>query len=92
MTSDSDRPYVDAQTFSDADAYVYEAVATLEYAGRQVTGAEIAAATDLDDQTVSEILRELTERGVLVREETSDEPTFELARRDWSATPDTPSR
>lgn len=93
MTSDSGRPYVDAQALTDADAYVYEAVATLEYSGRPVTRAEIVAVSDLDDQTTSQVLDELVERGVLLRAQAGDgEDVYELARRDWSAAPDTPSR
>ncbi len=93
MTSDSGRPYVDAQALTDLDAYVYEAVATLEYSGRPVTRAEIVAVSDLDDQTASEVLDELTELGVLLRTTAGDEgDVYELARRDWSAAPDTPPR
>jgi len=83
-----DRPYVDAQILTDVGAQVYEAVATLEYGGHAVTRDEVMAATDLDDATVSEILDALTGQGVLIR----DGDVFELARRDWSATPETPSR
>jgi len=92
MASDSDRPVVDAQALSDLDAYVYEAVATLEYSGRPVTRTEIVATTDLDDETTSEILDELTEHGVLVRTQAGGGEAYELGRRDWSAAPDTPDR
>jgi len=92
MASDSDRPFVDAQALSDLDAYVYEAVATLESSGRPVARAEIVAAIGLDDETTSEVLDELTERRVLVRTQTGDGDAYDLARRDWSAAPDTPSR
>jgi hypothetical protein len=83
-----DEPYVDAQVLTDAGTHVYEAVATLEYSGRSVTREEVMDATDLDDSTVGEILDALTGRGVLK----SDGDTFQLARRDWSATPETRSR
>ena len=92
MTSPSDRPYIDAQTLSDDEAYVYEAIATLEYAGRPVTRAEVTASTHLDEPAVGDILEEFAEVGMLVRADTPDGQTFELARRDWSAAPDTPSR
>jgi hypothetical protein len=92
MTSESDRPFVDAQYFTDVDTYVYEAVATLEYSGSPVTGAEIVAATDLDDQTAGEVLDALTRHGVLRRTRSGGDDAFELARRDWSATPGRPSR
>jgi hypothetical protein len=92
MTSDRDPPYVDAQAFTDLDACVYEAVATLEYSGRPVTRAEIVAVSDLDDQTTSEVLDELTESGVLLGTQAGGGDVYELARRDWSVAPDTPSR
>jgi DNA-binding IscR family transcriptional regulator len=93
MARSSDQPpFVDAQALTDLDAYVYEAIATLEYSGRPVTSAQIVAATDLDDQTASEVLDDLTERGVLVRTQTGEGDAYDLARRDWSAAPDTPSR
>jgi hypothetical protein len=80
----SDQPFVDAQTLTDLDAYVYEAVATLEQSGRPPTWAEIVAATDLDDKTTSEVLDQLTEQGVLVRARSADGEGYGLARRDWS--------
>jgi DNA-binding transcriptional ArsR family regulator len=92
MTSDSDRPFVDAQYFTDLDTYVYEAVATLEYSRSPVTESEIVAATDLDDNTAEQVLDALTEHGVLRRKRSGGEEAFELTRRDWSATPDRPSR
>jgi len=92
MGSDSNPPFVDAQYFTDLDTYVYEAVATLEYSGSPVTGSEIVAATDLDDRTAGEVLDALTEHGVLRRTRSGGQDVFELARRDWSATPERPSR
>lgn len=91
MTSDSDRPFVDAQTLTDTEAHVYEAIATLEYANRPVTEAEIAAVASVDHETIHEIVRAFAECGMLVQAEGPDGPVFELARRDWSAAPDTPS-
>jgi DNA-binding transcriptional ArsR family regulator len=84
-------PYVDTQFFSELDTDVYEAVATLEYLGRPVTTDEIMEATDLDAPAVGEILDALTEHGVLTRRRANAGDAFELARRDWSATPDTRS-
>jgi hypothetical protein len=92
MTSDSDRPYVDAQALTDLGAYVYEAIATLEYSGRPVTRTEVVAVSDLDDRTTGQVLDELTERGALTRTQADGGDVYELARRDWSAAPDTPSR
>jgi hypothetical protein len=83
-----DEPYVDAQALTDVGTHVYEAVATLEYSGHSVTREEVMDATDLDNSTVSKVLDALTRRGVLK----SDGDAFQLARRDWSATPETRSR
>jgi DNA-binding transcriptional ArsR family regulator len=80
-------PYVDAQLFSELDTGVYEAVATLEYLGSSITADEIREATGLDASAVGEILDALTEHGVLTRRRTDAGDAFELARRDWSATP-----
>ena len=91
MTAQNDRPYVDALVFTDLDTYVYEAVATLEYAGQPTTRTAIMAATGLDDPTASEVLDVLTEHGVLTRTVEGSDDTFALARRDWSAAPETRS-
>jgi CBS domain-containing protein len=91
MGSGSDRPFVDAQYLTDLDTYVYEAVATLEHSGGPPTRADIVAATDLDEKTAGEVLGVLAEHGVLLRTGSGDREAFEPARRDWSATPDTPS-
>jgi len=87
-----DQPSMDAQVLTDLGAQVYEAVATLEYSGRSVTRDEVMEATDLDDPTVGKILDTLADQGVLIRTPAGGGDTFELARRDWSATPDTRSR
>jgi hypothetical protein len=88
MTEGTDRPYVDALSLSDVDTYLYETIATLEYTGRPATRAEIAAAADLDDETLDKTLAELTGRGLLVRADASREPAFEPADRGWSAAPE----
>jgi DNA-binding IclR family transcriptional regulator len=92
MAGQDDRPYVDAQALTDVDSYIYEAIATLEASGRPVSQARIAAAADLDDGTIDETLRTLTERGVLMRTEPGGHAAFELARRDWSARGRRPGR
>jgi DNA-binding GntR family transcriptional regulator len=91
MTSGGDQPFIDAQTLTDTEAHVYEAIATLEYANRPVTEAEIAAVAGVDHETIHEIVSAFAESGMLVRTEGREGPVFELARRDWSAAPDTPS-
>jgi hypothetical protein len=87
-----DQPGTDTQILTDLGAEVYEAVATLEQSGRSVTRNDVIEATDLDGPTVSQVLDVLTDRGVLIRKPAGDGDVFELARRDWSATPDTRSR
>jgi hypothetical protein len=63
---------------------------TLEFSGRLATRAEIASATNLDDETLDGVLRALTGRGLLISAESSGETTFQPARRDWSRAPDEP--
>lgn len=89
---DNEHPWVDAQSLSDIDTCVYEAIATLESASRPVTRAAIAAAADLDDETVEATLRGLAERGVLVQTQSGGQAAFELGRRDWSAEGRRPGR
>jgi hypothetical protein len=88
MPEGSDRPHADPLSLTDVDTYLYETIATLEYAGRPASRSEIAAAADLDDQTLDKALAELTRRGLLVQADTGGEPTFEPAERGWSAAPE----
>jgi hypothetical protein len=90
MPADDQQPYVEPQRLNDIDTYVYETIATLEYQGRPVTRDKVLAVTDIDDAAVSETLRRLTENRVLVATDSDDGPRYELARRDWSVTPDIP--
>ncbi len=92
MPADHQQPYVDTQTLQGTDTYVYETVATLEYQGGPVTRDQILSVTDLDDAVVREGLRRLTESQVLLETDTDGGPRYELARRDWSVTPDIPNR
>jgi hypothetical protein len=87
MTTRGDQPYVDTQSLSDADTYVYEAVATLEYSGRRPSREAIAAAASLDEDALSRILAELTEQGALTVSGFGGEAVYEPARRDWSTRP-----
>jgi hypothetical protein len=91
MRPDPQQPYVDALSMSEEDVLVYEAVATLEYAGRPVTRERIAAITGLDQQTLGQALESLTERRALVRTDAPGEPEYAPATRDWSAVPDEPA-
>jgi hypothetical protein len=89
-----DRPYLDAQALTDTEASVYEAVATLEYSGWPVTVAKIAQVTGLDERTVGAIVDAFAAHGVLVAPDgdAAEADELALARRDWSAAPDTRSR
>jgi predicted transcriptional regulator len=88
VAADSDRPYVDSLSLTDADTNVYETIATLEFTGRQATRRQIAAAADLDQATVDATLAELTRRGILTKTEQDGEPAFEPRYRGWSTAPD----
>jgi RIO-like serine/threonine protein kinase len=88
MAPDRRRPYVDAQSMSTQDVLVYEAVATLEGAGRAVTRSQIAAIAGLDARALDTALSRLTDREVLVRTQAEGETGYELAHRDWRAASD----
>jgi RIO-like serine/threonine protein kinase len=88
MAPDPGRPYVDALSMSAEDVLVYEAVATLEGAGRAVTRSRIAAIAGLDSRALDRALSRLTDRQALVRTQAEDEPGYELAHRDWRAASD----
>jgi Fic family protein len=72
---------------STEDVLVYEAVATLEGAGRTVTRSQIAAIAGLGAQTLDTALNRLTDGQVLARAG-QGEPGYELAHRDWRAASD----
>jgi hypothetical protein len=88
MTADDERPFVDAQSLSDTDLHIYEAIATLEQSGKPPTGDEIAAAARLDGSVVRQTLSDLLERRVVVPAGGRDAAAFTLARHDWSSAPD----
>ena len=88
MTADNARGYVEPMSLTDVDTTVYETAANLEYTGRPLTRTEFADVTDLDDKTLDESLDVLVGRGLLARDEDSDEPAFLVANRGWSVTPD----
>jgi hypothetical protein len=81
-------PYVDTQSLTDSDTYVYETVATLEFTGRRPSRAEIAAATDLDDESIDATLDALTRQGLLTKSEDGGEAVYVPAQRSWSTRPD----
>src|SRR5215469_13391517 len=88
MGTSSDRPYVEPMSMNEVEAYLYEAIATLEYIGHPVTRTEIVAVADLDDTTIDRTLRDMTDKGLPVHCDYGREPAFEPARRDWSVAPD----
>ena len=88
MAPDPSRPYVDALSMSAEDVLVYEAIATLEGAGRTVTRSQIAAIAGLDDHALDTSLSRLTDRQALVCTQGESEPGYELAHRDWRAASD----
>lgn len=88
MTPDPGPPYVDALSMNAEDVLVYEAVATLEGAGRAVTRSQIAAIAGLDSPALDTALSRLTDRQALVRSQAEGESGYELAHRDWRAASD----
>jgi DNA-binding MarR family transcriptional regulator len=90
MAAEGERPHVDAQVLTETELVVYEAIATLEQAGRPPTQGEIASASALDHADVGRTLRGLRDRGVVVAAGDGQE-AFTLARHDWSSVPDTPA-
>jgi hypothetical protein len=88
MTNSNERPHVDTQLLTDTGTYVYEAVATLEYAGRSPTRTAIRAAAGLEDQVLDAALAALTAQGLLLVTHADAEAQYVPARRDWSTAPD----
>ncbi|HXW43141.1 MAG TPA: hypothetical protein VEL03_00020 [Streptosporangiaceae bacterium] len=83
-----DAPHVDMQSLNDTSADIYEAIATLEYAGRRPTRGEIAATTALPEPVLDDSLAEMTSRGLLVMSDDGAGEVYLPARRSWSAAPD----
>ena len=81
-------PFADRETLNNVETDIYEAIATLEFIGRQVTAKDIAAAARLDEDVVHDKLDSLTERGVLVAAGRGEAMTYEPATRGWSVAPD----
>jgi len=83
-----DAPHVDTQSLNDTSADIYEAIATLEYAGRRAGRGEIAATTALGEDALGECLADMTRRGLLVVSHDGEGEFYVPARRGWSAAPD----
>ena len=88
MAANDDQPMTDRVTLSDVDAQVYEAIATLEFIGYQVKAKDIVTASDLDEDTVLQALRAMTQRGVLVTRKRGSDNVYAPAHRGWSAAPE----
>jgi hypothetical protein len=78
------------QVISDDMAGVYEAIATIEYSGRDPSHKAIADATGLPDQVLDESLEAMTRLGMLTADDSGKkrEPVYRPAKRGWSAQPD----
>jgi predicted transcriptional regulator len=88
MAAKNEQPLPDQVMLSAAEAEVYEAIATLEFIGHQVTAETLVAATDLDEDTVIWALRSLSERGALRSERRDGAPVYVPSHRGWSAAPE----
>jgi hypothetical protein len=87
MSGHAEPPHVDTQSLGDAEAGLYETIATLEYAGHKATRAEIAAASGRDEAAVDEQLAAMTARGLVVLATAGGETVYAPARRGWSTEP-----
>ena len=88
MPERGDPPYVEPISLTDTDTYLYEAIATMEYAGQPVTRDQIRAVAGLDDATLDAALADLTLRGLLIRNTADGGPVYEPADRGWSTAPE----
>ena len=78
----------DIQAVSDANADIYEAIATLEYHGHRASAAAIIAATRLPESDVTASLATLMAEGLLTTEDADGQRVYVPAHRGWSAVPD----
>ena len=88
MAAKDDRPIADQITLGGLDAQVYEAIATLEFIGHEVTARHIASASNLDEDAVLTTLLALTGRGMLRTEKRGAALIYVPTHRGWSAAPD----
>ncbi len=82
-----DVPHVDMQRVTDDMAGIYEAIATLEYAGREPSRSELSAATELPDDILDQNLAVMSRLGMLVSEHRAGRTVYRPARRGWSTQP-----
>ncbi|HET9899105.1 MAG TPA: hypothetical protein VFQ44_29625 [Streptosporangiaceae bacterium] len=88
MQSHAQEPFADRETLNDVEPDIYEAIATLEFIGHEVTAHDIAVAADLDEGIVNDKLDSLSDRGIVVASDRGEGTTYEPANRGWSAAPD----
>lgn len=88
MAASNDQPIIDDVTLGGIDPHLYEAIATLEFLGRQVRFSDIVSATGLDEDTAFRAMRQMVQRGLLRAEEQDGEPVYLPAHRGWSAAPE----
>jgi DNA-binding GntR family transcriptional regulator len=88
MAGKYDQPIPDQLMLSAVEAQVYEAIATLEFIGHQVTAEILIAESNLDEDKVLAALRALAERGVLRSERRGGALIYMPSHRGWSAAPD----
>jgi hypothetical protein len=86
--ANDEAPYVDTQSLSDTSADIYEAIATLEHAGRRASRSELADITALPDQVIDESLADMVGHGLLTSSDDGEGEVYVPARRGWSAAPD----
>jgi hypothetical protein len=80
-------PHVDTQSLSDTGTYLYETIATLEYAGQRPSRTVIASAGHLNDDELDRALSDLIAQGLLTVTGGRDELVYGPARRSWSTQP-----
>jgi hypothetical protein len=87
MTGTPD-PHVDMQSVTDDMAGIYEAIATLEYSGREPSRSALGAATRLPERVLDENLSAMRDLGLLVTHDRGGETVYLPAQRGWSTSPD----
>ncbi len=80
--------HVDLQSVTDDMAGIYEAIATLEYSGREPSRSALGAATGLPDRVLDENLTAMRDIGLLVTQDHRGETVYLPAQRGWSTSPD----
>jgi DNA-binding GntR family transcriptional regulator len=88
MAAKDEQPLPDQVMLSAVEAEVYEAIATLEFIGHQVTAETLITASDLDEDSVLAALRSLAERGVVRSERRGGALVYIPSHRGWSAAPE----